>query len=91
MMFAALARVSCLSALLDSSACAHHNQKRQRAIELSRSTSVAVNPSLTRRVMIIPCVFGPLIPGSLEHRNFKKRERGIFGKNCSEREIAIRH
>jgi hypothetical protein len=27
--------------------------------------------------MIIPCVFFPLIPGSLEHRNFNMRQRGI--------------
>ena len=32
--------------------------------------SVWENPSLTRRVMIIPCVVAPLIFGSLIQRNF---------------------
>ena len=39
--------------------------------------SVRENPSLTRRVMIVPGVFAPLIFRSPETRNFKKRLRGI--------------
>ena len=31
-----------------------HNPKRKRGIEQSRFTSVSINPSLTRRVMIKP-------------------------------------
>ena len=29
--------------------------------------------------MTIPCVFAPLICHSLEHRNLKTRQRGIYG------------
>jgi hypothetical protein len=41
-----------------------------------RFGSVCKNPSLTRRVVIIPLVFDPLIYPSPEQRNFKKREPG---------------
>jgi hypothetical protein len=34
------------------------------------------NPSLTRRVMIIPCVFAPLISSVLKQRNFKIKASG---------------
>jgi iron(III) transport system ATP-binding protein len=53
--------------------CAYPNPLRQRGIVFLRFGSVSANPSLTRRVVMIPFVFAPLISPSLEHRNFKKR------------------
>jgi hypothetical protein len=50
---------------------AYPNPLRQRGIVISRFTIVSVNPSLTRRVGMIPCVFGPLMHGHREDRNFK--------------------
>ena len=42
-------------------------------LRFSRFTNVSVNPSLTRRVVMIPFVLAPLIPESLKNRNFKRR------------------
>ena len=56
--------------------CDYHNPTRQRGIAISRFESISKNPSLTRRVGIIP-FFAPLIFPKLEHRNFKARQRGI--------------
>jgi hypothetical protein len=55
---------------------AYHNPLRQRGIAFFRCGSVCKNPSLTRRVVIIPPVFDPLINPSLEHRNFKTGASG---------------
>ena len=59
--------------------CDYPNPTRQRGIEFLRFESISKNPSLTRRVMIIPCVSNPLIPSRLAQRNFKKRQRAIYG------------
>ena len=53
-----------------------HNPTRQRGIAFLRFESISKNPSLTRRVGIIPCVFAPLISGSLQQRNFKTDAAG---------------
>ena len=45
--------------------CVHHNPKRQRGIEFLGFESISKDPSLTRRVVIIPFFFAPLIFGSL--------------------------
>jgi hypothetical protein len=56
--------------------CRHPNPLRKRGIATSRFTNVSVNPSLTRRVVMIPLVFAPLIFLSLEQRNFKTYASG---------------
>ena len=56
--------------------CVHPNPTRQRGIEFLRFESISKNPSLTRRVVIIPFVFAPLIFASLEQRNFKTDASG---------------
>jgi hypothetical protein len=63
--------------------CDYPNPTRQRGIEFLRFDSISKNPSLTRRVMIIPCVFDSLIYPCLEHRNFKMRQRGIVVENTA--------
>jgi len=53
------------------------NPLRQRGIAFLRFSSVCKNPSLTRRVMMITRVFGPLISPSPEQRNFKNPASGV--------------
>ena len=49
---------------------------RQRGIAFLLFDSISKNPSLTLRVMIIPCVVVPLIFPGLEQRNFKTDASG---------------
>ena len=58
------------------------NPLRQRGIAILRFDSVYQNPSLTRRVGIIDCVFVPFTIRDHEMRNFKTDASGCDGSPC---------
>jgi len=70
--------------------CDYPNPTRQRGIEFLRFGSVCKNPSLTRRVMILPCVFDPLISPSFEFAQLQKasaRDCAFAFRQCLQKSL----